>query len=55
MSRTVIRDELLRIEEGEAWGVLEGIKWAVELGIHNLIIETKCSNGQGCILRGFAD
>lgn len=30
--QTMKRDGLLRVDEGEAWGVFEAIKWAIELG-----------------------
>lgn len=38
--RTLHRDPLMLVDEGEAWGVLEAINWAVALGFQRVIIET---------------
>lgn len=39
-ARTILHDELLRTDDGEAQGVLETVTWAVEMGFGNVVIET---------------
>lgn len=36
---TMVLSGLLRVDEGEAWGVLKAITWAVSLGLSSVIIE----------------
>lgn len=40
VAKSILREGLLHVEEGEAWGVLEALKWAMEMELSNVIIET---------------
>lgn len=39
-ARTVTRDRLMRVADGEAWGVVEALTWGVLMNLQFLIVET---------------
>lgn len=47
--RTLVRHGLMSVDEGEAWGVSEALRWAVNLGLTDVIIETDSQRARNAV------
>lgn len=54
-THTLVGDGLLRVDEVEAWGLLEAMRWTVSLGYANVIFEMDAKRVHEAILKTSRD
>ncbi|KAL8500444.1 hypothetical protein ACS0TY_020153 [Phlomoides rotata] len=52
LGRCLVSQELMDVDEGEAWGVLEALCWVKELGFNRVIVEMDSKRVYNAIMVG---